>query len=101
MKLKEYWLRVPKFLKNKYMVTALAFFLWVLIFDQNDLISQIQLQIEINQLQEDKEYFEKEIIKTSESLEELMSDNRKLEKFAREKYYMRKPNEELFVIVQE
>ena len=101
MNIKEYWQRAPKFIKNKYFLSLLGFAFWMLIFDQNDLISQLKLQTELGKLEEDKEYFLIEIEKTNYEMNELMSDNEQLEKFAREKYLMRKPNEEVFVIVEE
>ena len=100
MNIKKVWNNAPGFVKNKYFISLLIFASWMLIFDQNDLVSQLQLQGELGQLQDDKEYFLGEIEKTTADLDELMSDNDKLEKFAREKYYMRKPNEEVFVIVE-
>lgn len=101
MNIKEYWNKAPKFVKSKYFLTLLGFAIWMLIFDQNDLISQFKLQAELGKLEEDKEYFLQEIEKTNIEMDELMSDNEQLEKFAREKYLMRKPNEEVFVIVEE
>jgi cell division protein FtsB len=46
------------------------------------------------------EYYQEETIKTAELLDELMTNDVTLEKFAREKYYMKKPNEDVFVIVK-
>lgn len=69
-------------------------------FDQNDFISQIRLRNELRLLEEDKKYFIDEIETTKANLEELMTDPAKLEKYAREKYLMKKEDEELFVIVK-
>jgi len=99
MKWREYWAKIPPYLRNKYSVTAIVFFLWMLYFDQNDFISQLQLRHEIYTLEQHKAYFQEEIEKTDADLKELLSDNQKLEKFAREKYFMKQPNEEIFVIV--
>lgn len=57
--------------------------------------------MDLNKLEADKDYYEQEIKKTLEDLEELKTDPKTLEKFAREKYLMKKDNEELFVIVRE
>lgn len=99
--LKAYWDKVPTFLKNKYAITAIVFAVWMIFFDQHDLISQFQLQGELNQYEEDKEYYRQEIEKTENDLNELLTNEENLEKFAREKYLMKKENEEVFVIVEE
>lgn len=93
--------KIPSYLKNKYAVTAIVFFIWLFFFDQNNIISQISYRIELSKLEADKEYYEQEIKKTVEDLEELKTNPKTLEKFAREKYLMKKENEELFVIVRE
>ena len=83
------------------MITGLAFAVWMAFFDQNDLISQVQLRMELSQLKQDKTYFEEEIARTRDELEELLTDNEKLERFARERYLMKKDDEVVFVIVPE
>lgn len=93
--------KIPPFLKNRYAVTGILFSLWMLFFDQHDLISQIQLQRELNQYEEDKQYYREQIQKTEQDLNELLTNEDNLEKFAREKYLMKKDNEEVFVIVNE
>ena len=52
-------------------------------------------------MKEDKSYFEAEIKKNREELESLLSDDQKLERFAREKYLMKKDNEDIFIIIKE
>lgn len=79
----------------------MAFVIWVAFFDQHNLISQIELRAELYQLNTDKEYYQAEIIRIREDLDELLSNNDKLEKFAREKYFMKKKNEEIFVFTAE
>ena len=95
------WEKIPAWLRNKYMITLLAFTVWMAFFDQNDLISQVKLRMELGQLQQDKTYFEEEIARTRDELEELLTDNEKLERFARERYLMKKDDEVVFVIVPE
>ena len=70
-------------------------------FDQHNLVNQLKLKRELYQLEKDKRYYTEEIVTIREDLEELLSDNSKLEKYAREKYFMKKPNEEIFVFVEE
>lgn len=87
--------------KNKYIFTATLFVLYILFFDQNDLISQWKWRHELRKLETNRQYYLEEIRQTQKDLDELFNDNEKLEKFAREKYYMKNPDEEIFVFVEE
>lgn len=86
-------------LKNKYVFTTLAFLIWLSFFDKNDFISEYSYRQQLKSLREDKEFYLNEIKVNKEKLNELMSSPANLEKFAREKYYMKKDNEDVFVIV--
>lgn len=96
-----FWQRLPKFLRNRYSISVILFAFWLAFFDQHNMIDQVELRAELYQLTNDKEYYQAEIQQIREDLDELLSDNDKLEKFAREKYFMKKPNEEIFVFVEE
>lgn len=82
---------------NKYSITALAFLIYILFFDGNNLITQIKLNKELRELQSEKEFYEKEIATNKAVKKLLMSDLKQLEKFAREEYRMKKDNEDVFV----
>ena len=92
---------VTGFLKNKFLVAIIIFFVWILVFDQNNLIERVKLIREVNQLEDDKEYYIERIQIDSARLTELRTSPENLEKFAREQYLMKKDNEEIFVIVEE
>ena len=78
-----------------------AFFLiWLSFFDSNDLYSQYNLVKKLNVLNEDKAYYAEKIIEVKEDREELLSNPDLLEKFAREKYLMKKQSEDLYVVVE-
>lgn len=89
------------YLKNKYIITPIAFIIWLSFFDKNDFISQYTYRKQLNELRKDKQYYLDEIKKNKEDLNNLTSNMANLEKFAREKYYMKKDDEEIFVIVYE
>ncbi|MFN7014307.1 MAG: FtsB family cell division protein [Bacteroidia bacterium] len=93
--------RIPPPLRNKYVLTTLGFIIWLLFFDRHDIISQIKLRRELHKLEEEKAFYVKEIEKDSKNLNELLTNPKTLEKFAREKYLMKKDNEDIFVIVNE
>ncbi|MBL4653950.1 MAG: septum formation initiator family protein [Flavobacteriales bacterium] len=99
--LKRYWDNTPSYLKNKYVLTIIVFSFWMLFFDQHNLISQLQLQSELSQYETDKEYYQDKITRTEQDLNNLLTNEDNLEKFAREKYLMKKDNEDVFVIVAE
>jgi len=93
--------RLIDLFKNKFFIVTVAFIVWMLFFDKNDLISQYEYRKKVNTLKEERDFFTKETEKVSKDLDELNSNPKKLEKFAREKYLMKKDNEDVFVIVKE
>ncbi|MFD2145215.1 FtsB family cell division protein [Mucilaginibacter antarcticus] len=93
--------RLIDLLRNKYFLIALAFVIWMLFLDKNDLLSQYQYHQEVAQLEQERDFYKQQNVKVAKDLDELTSNPQKLEKFAREKYLMRKENEDVFVIVKE
>ncbi|TDG35058.1 septum formation initiator family protein [Pedobacter changchengzhani] len=87
--------------RNKYFIATVAFVMWMLFFDKNDMMSQYEYRSQANKLQEEKEYFESETAQVKKDLGELNSNLNTAEKFAREKYFMKKDNEDLYVIIHE
>lgn len=86
-------------LKNKYLLTLSLFVLWIIFFDQNNLLDRYKLVREVHQLQEDRNYYTERIQADSSRLNELRTNSGNLEKFAREQYLMKRNNEDIFVIV--
>jgi len=95
------FVRLINLFRNKYFLVSLAFVVWMIFFDKNDLFSQYQYHQEVNKLKQEREFYLKETAKVAKDLDELTSNPQKLEKFAREKYLMKKDNEDVFVIVKE
>ena len=93
--------RILNFLKRKYVFTLLAFLIWLLIFDQNNLIDRIKYLREKKQLEKDRQYYIERIEQDNKRLQELKTNDENLEKFAREKYLMKKENEDIFIVVDE
>ncbi len=85
---------------NMYILVLTIFVIWMAFFDTNSLLIHLELRKEIKKLERQKEFLEGEISKDQKVLEKL-SDSSELEKFAREKYYMKKENEEIFLIEYE
>ncbi len=87
--------------KHRFIITAGVFLLWMLFFDQNNMMEQYKLRSQLHDLEDEKEYYEKEMLKAQQEYDELFTNQESLEKFAREKYLMKKDNEDIFVIVPE
>lgn len=92
--------KVLSILKNKYVIVLLIFVLWVGLFDQNNLLERIAMSKQIGNLKKDKAYYEQQVTTNKERLQELQTDNKNLEKFAREQYLMKRDNEDIFIIVE-
>jgi len=91
--------KMPPFLRNRYLLTIIIFFIWLLLLDSNNLISRIREMKNLRELKSEKEYYVQRIEEDKRKLYELKTDNRNLEKFAREQYRMKKPEEDLYIIL--
>lgn len=91
--------KIPPFFRNKYILTVLIFLIWLLLFDSNNLLARYKEMKELGRLKSEKEYYIDRIEADRKKLNELKTDNRNLEKFAREQYRMKKPDEDLYIIL--
>ena len=90
---------IPSWLKNKYLLTSLVFVAWICFFDEQDIITtHFKHNRELHKLEESRDYFLGQIEATKKELEQLKSDPATLEKYAREKYWMKKDNEDLYIL---
>lgn len=89
--------QILSILKNKYVLAFLFFAVWIGFFDKNDLITQYKRSNELKDLNQSKVHFDGLITTTREELRQLDSDPALLEKYAREKYLMKKDNEDIFI----
>ncbi|MBL4593963.1 MAG: septum formation initiator family protein [Flavobacteriales bacterium] len=93
--------KIPNWLKNRYAFSILLFVLWISFGDQNDFMTQYSYHSELKTLMGEKEYYQQAIKKTSRELNDLTKNPATLEKFARENYFMKRENEEVFVFTTE
>ena len=93
--------KILSFIKNKYLLTITGLVVWVVFFDRNDLRTQIELRQQVKQLEKERNYFSEEISVITADSKELTTNPKTLEKFAREKYLMKRNNEDIFVIVED
>ncbi|MGI9593815.1 MAG: FtsB family cell division protein [Patiriisocius sp.] len=84
-------------LTNKYVIFTLLFLIWMFFFDANNYFFHKELSDDIKALQESKEFYKKEIKKDRIFINK-MKDSSEMERFAREKYYLKKENEDIFII---
>lgn len=89
---------LPAWLKNKYFISFSAFAAIVLFLDKNDLFTQMSRQEELKELRQSKEYYTNQISVESKELQQLKNSPATLEKYAREKYLMKRENEALFLV---
>jgi cell division protein FtsB len=93
--------KLPKFTRNFYFIAGMLFFCWMMFLDSNDLYTQFKLSKQLNTLEDEKEFYQQKIQEVKAEREQLLTDSETLEKFAREKYLMKKDSEDLYVIVEE
>jgi hypothetical protein len=93
--LRKLWNKLPVPIRNKYFITALAFVAFMVFFDRHDVLTQIRLQRTVNKMEQDKVFYEDQI--EQEEQQRLDMEINK-ERFAREKYYMQRNNEDVFII---
>jgi cell division protein DivIC len=91
--------RIPKFFRSFYFITGMLFLVWMLFFDSNDFITQYRMSRQLRILEQDKEHYLEKMAEVQQDREELMGNPELLEKFAREKYLMKRPGEDVFIVV--
>ena len=89
---------IPSFLKSKYLISFAAFGIVILFLDKNDFFTQLDRRKELKELQQSKRHYTTQIAAERKELEALRTNPATLEKYAREKYLMKRDNEELFLI---
>ena len=96
--IQDFYENLPAPVKNKFFIALVVFFALMIFFAKADPITQWRLQRTVDQLREDKEYYTKKIEEAKQNRLDLEINK---EKYAREKYYMKKKNEDVFIIVDE
>ena len=97
-KFKKFIANIPRPFKNKYIITLVLFGFWIFFIDDYNLRQQYQLKKDIKNLEYQKAYYLSEIKKDSTELDQLRNNKKEQERFAREKFLMKKDNEDVFII---
>lgn len=100
-KLKNAWLFVWKYIGNRYVILGIIFAFWLTFLDTNNLITQVQMRRELSKLKDLREFYLIEIEKNKAEIKRLTEDREYLERYGREKYLMKKENEDIFLFVEE
>jgi len=100
-KVKRIWHILLPVVRNKFAVTGILFLVWIAFVDDNNIIVQVEARLKLAAVDNEREFYLKETQKSLDDLKLLQNDRALLEKFAREKYLMKKENEEIFVFTTE
>ncbi|GAB2551006.1 septum formation initiator family protein [Spirosoma aerophilum] len=93
--------RLLRYGRNFYVATGMVLLVWMTFFDANDLPTQIRNWWKLRELDGEAQYYQDKIKAVQIERQEVLGNDRLREKFAREKYLMKKPGEDVFVIVNE
>ena len=91
--------KIIEIIKNRYVITGILFIIWLGFIDHNNLIERSKINKEIKKLSEIKEDYKQKIDETNDAMKAL-DDEEYLEKLAREKYLMKKKNEDLYIVTE-
>jgi cell division protein FtsB len=93
------FLRIAIF--NRYVITLLAFTVWMIFLDTNSLKKQKLLDKKIDEINQMKVFYRAEIAKNNQAINEIQNNPAIIEKYAREKYLMKRDNEDVYVVIRE
>jgi len=89
---------IPYWLKSKYLLTGSFFAIWMFFFDQKDILSDLERRSKLNELEKSEQHLKDLISESHAELDLLKNNAQSIEKYAREKYMMKKDNEDLFIV---
>ncbi len=93
--------QLVRIINNKYVIVSLAFIIWLSFFDTNSLINQHRLNKALEKVEKERAFYISEIQKDKEIANDLMSNEDELERYAREKFLMKRDNEDVYIIIEE
>ena len=90
--------KILKFIFNKYTITFVAFIVWMVFFDSDNILTRRHYHSKLNELKQEKHFYLDEIRKDSTLTRKLLTDSLALEKYAREKYLMKRDKEDVYIV---
>ena len=97
-RLQKIYQKIPAPLRNKYLITFVIFLIWIFFIDTFDILTQIKMNKELKQLKKQEEFYKSEIEKDSTTIHNLNNIPEEQERFARERFLMKKDNEDVFIV---
>ena len=91
--------KIFSFFINKYFLITVAFVIWLFFFDSNNILNRLRYNDKLKELKQEKHFYLDEIRNDSVLTQKLLTDSLELEKFAREKYMMKKDKEDVFIVI--
>lgn len=95
------WQKIPSFLRNKYFLVFLVVLVWLVFFDTHSFIQQWRMHRQLKELKTERDFYREQITRDSLAIEELTGDPDALERYAREKYLMKREGEEVYIVVED
>ncbi len=95
------WKRIPSWIRNKYLLVLILVLVWLMFFDTHNFMQQWRIRSQLRELRIERDFYREEIMRDSTAIEELKSDPDALERFAREKYLMKKEGEDVYILIED
>jgi len=92
--------RLLSAIRNKYIIATVAFVVWMLFFDRHDVTTQYGYYSELKELEAQRDFYVKEMEIINKTVNDIHSDPEAVQRIARERYQMKKDNEDVFVIIE-
>jgi cell division protein FtsB len=92
--------QLQKWIVNKYIIATALFIAMLFFSDKNSVMDQVKLYGQYNKVKAEHQYYTQEIERAKKEYNELFSNDKNLEKFAREKYLMKRDDEDVYVIIE-
>lgn len=91
--------KLPGWMRNRYLLVTVFVAIWLLLLDKYDLRTRFKMEQRIDKLRSDRDFYRREITRVRQERNLLRSNRNEVERIAREEYLMKRPNEDIFVIV--
>lgn len=92
--------RILSVVKNKYIIASVVFVVWMLFFDRHDVTTQYSYYSELKSLEAERDFYLKEMEYINKTVSDIQVDPEAVQRIARERYQMKKDNEDVFVIIE-
>lgn len=90
--------RVWRLILNKYFIVAVAFLVWIIFLDNNNVIRWVRTRITLSEQKEQIEHYRREIQATDDKINHMRSEKDSLESFARREYFYQEKGEDVFIV---